>query len=734
MLSRIINAARAWLSRLRRDGAWRGRSTTRTRDSAKDPGTTDSDSPSVEPDPPTGTLQGEPPGQEDPPDPGPPEGPEPPENADEAGDEDSTPEEDETDEGPQGASAPKAPTEHGGRRKRSEPPPSGTNQPDSESPPQPRPGARPELICRKALESSHWSLILSVPSDSDITSVMQSGVPLDVVGGACKIPSIEGSLTIGHESGDNTDMALFDGSPLIFKFRKNWVGDGRKVRAITKGHFIVIAPRDWQRNGRVAVEPKGCGDPGFTAHYFSRKGDSPEEDMGGFEEWAPELTKSKFRLEGNVVFDCHDCGDLFGGDAPQLRCGSEVAWARVGNEGDGEWRGENFNPSKRELPDVLDGRQGSFFVRVYDEKATLLDSGEFRFAKHLKQILINGEPYSQTSLLLPRTRGHPRAKVRFVPANSNIVQSELDDASGESTLKADGTIEINRDPNSDDLRCALVDGEYRVEVAVLIPRVWWCWEGGSETSEQWRDTPFALSRSKFRRRTDEGEGLRIRLPQCVKVVRAGFGEDLDHRYSKNDSGWLIPLLEFVDCQQIDEVLLEDALFNLQLDRSGAESVSLPVMRLTADPVPEIVTFEAVTTVVDGEATATLRWTTRNAAGASVRIEPDIGEVEPNGSVDVRLQGAETFTLSLTKPGFPDSTRSVTCKIEPRARSGLQPRPQVMRTGGGWRCGKGFSLGEVCAVGFTRSTAAWAAMPVDKRRRSIHSINVESLRRWNDARP
>ena len=58
----------------------------------------------------------------------------------------------------------------------------------------------------------------------------------------------------------------------------------------------------------------------------------------------------------------------------------------------------------------------------------------------------------------------------------------------------------------------------------------------------------------------------------------------------------------------------------------------------------------------------------------------------------------------------------------------------MRTGGGWRCGKGFSLGEVCAVGFTRSTAAWAAMPVDKRRRSIHSINVESLRRWNDARP
>ena len=84
-------------------------------------------------------------------------------------------------------------------------------------------------------------------------------------------------------------------------------------------------------------------------------------------------------------------------------------------------------------------------------------------------------------------------------------------------------------------------------------------------------------------------------------------------------------------------------------------------------------------------------------------------------------------------GHPDLTRSVTCQTQPWSRSGLQPRPQVVRTGGGWRCGKGFSLSEISAVGFTRGTAAWATMPFDKRRKSTHSINVESLRRWNDAR-
>lgn len=734
MFSKIISAARTLLRRLRREGIWRSRSTTRTRDSAEDPGTADSEIPPVDSDPPTDPPTGEPPSQEDPPDPGPTEKPEPPENTDEAGDEDPPPEEDENEEEPPSAPPPKAPLEHGGRRNQSNPPPSGTSAPDSESPPQPRPGRRPELICRKALESSQWTLMLSVPSDSNITSVMQSGAPLDASTGACKIPSVASGLTLVHESGETTDMPLFDSGPLIFKFSKNWSGDGRKVRAVTKGHFIIVAPRDWHRNGKVPVEPEACEDPGFMAHYFYRRRDAVEEDAGGFEEWAPELTDSKFRLEGNVLFDCHDRGDLFGGDAPQLKCGSEVEWARVGNEGDGAWRGENFNPSERELADVLNGRQGSFFVRVYDENATLLDSGEFRFAKHVKQILVNGEPYSRTSLLLPSANGHPRAKVQFVDDDGTVMQPRLDDDSVGSQLKPDGTIEINRHPDSDNLRCALVDGEYSVEVAIVIPRVWWRLEGGDEASQRWRDTAFALSRSEFRRRADGGEELRIRLPQCVKSVQAGFGEDLDFRYPNDGSGCLIPLLEFVDSQQVDEVLLEDALFNLQLDRSRADSVELPIMRLTADPPPEIIEFKAVTTVGDGEPTATLHWTTRNAGGASARIEPDIGEVALNGSVDVRPRGTGTYTLKLTKAGFPDSTKSVTCKIQPRARSGLQPRPQVIRTGGGWRCGNGFSLGEVRAVGFKRSTAAWAAIPVDKRRRSTHSINVESLQRWNDARP
>lgn len=47
----------------------------------------------------------------------------------------------------------------------------------------------------------------------------------------------------------------------------------------------------------------------------------------------------------------------------------------------------------------------------------------------------------------------------------------------------------------------------------------------------------------------------------------------------------------------------------------------------------------------------------------------------------------------------------------------------------WRVGKGFSRGEVSAVGLTEDQARLLGIYVDRRRKSIWEVNVNNLREW-----
>lgn len=117
----------------------------------------------------------------------------------------------------------------------------------------------------------------------------------------------------------------------------------------------------------VPVESAGRTDPEFLAHYFFRGKRNSLGNVTGFEECTILLTTSSFELIGNHVFDNSEEGELFiGPAAPKLSPSTAVVWARIGEEKKDGWKGENFKPTERSLPDVLKDRQGRFFVRVYD--------------------------------------------------------------------------------------------------------------------------------------------------------------------------------------------------------------------------------------------------------------------------------------------------------------------------------------------------------------------------------
>ena len=439
---------------------------------------------------------------------------------------------------------------------------------------------QPELICRRTPSSWQWEVVLSADGECSIMEVRHDGDPLSAVNGEYSLSSLAGSLSIDYEDRESDQLSLFDGVPLIFKMPNDWDGDGRKVGSITSGHFIAMVPREWKRTGSAPVEPEECTDANFTAHFFYVKKGKLAGDVGEFEDCGLALTTTGFELDGDRVFDDCEDGELFVGAPPSLCPTSDIVWARVGEEREGGWKGENFKPAEQSLEEVLNGRQGRFFVRVYDDGA-MLDSGEFRYLRDLREIRVNGELYSANTLLVPLSAGYSPTEVQFVSVDGTDIQLNLDTAEAHVTVQSGGILIVEPHPDGDHISRALQSGAARVDTVIKLPRIWWRIEQDDEEADEWRDMPLAMTRQEFREHSVADAAIRLRLPLRVSSVKVGFDEERDRTYLPQKNGdnteTEIPLSDFIDYDQIDQRLNEDALLNVQC---GAEVMAL--IRVSAD--------------------------------------------------------------------------------------------------------------------------------------------------------
>ncbi len=587
------------------------------------------------------------------------------------------------------------------------------------------PGPRAQLICIE--KEQRWGLYLSADEECPIAKVRQGNEPLASAGGEWSILSFRGSLSITYEDGERHEIELFNDRPLVFKFQGGWQGTGHKVKYITSGHFIVIVPQEWHRRGNVPVEQDGCTDSGFIAHYFSRGREDSSEDAGGFGEYAGPLTKSSFTLIGNRIFDNSDEGELFGGPVLELNLASEVEWVRVGEERDGGWPGDNFKPDKP-LAEVLNGRQGRFFVRVYDDDTKRLDSDEFRYFANLQKILVDGAPYSETSLLIPSSTGHSPTEVQLIGTEDSLILPKLETDEAWTTVRPDGTVVVKPHPDGDHVSCKLESDKGSVRVEIKLPRIWWRLSQRGEQSEDWHSVPFEVTRQGFRDRAERDEAIWLRLPLRIASVKAGFDEETDRKYRSDKKGEdvEIPLLDFLDYRQIDQRLNADTSLNIEI----GEQV-LALIQVSSDPVPTILSFACEPEAINEGDVATLSWETQDTEPEGVTIEPEIGSVKPNGSRTVSPNETTTYTLRLTAANMDDVTKDATVTIHREAPHGTPPEAMV-KCRSGWRRGKGFSRRELRAAGLAPENDARGFIPVDRRRRSMHPDNVATLRRLTDA--
>lgn len=465
------------------------------------------------------------------------------------------------------------PREIGGRRSEK-----GESASGRRTGPERSPRVRPlELICREASEGVQEIALVS-SEERPIRGVRSAGAAIRKVKEAWPLPSLD-EIVVAYEDGSEEPFPLSSSEPLIFKHKRDWRGDGRRVPRLTRGCFVVIAPAEWRRLDQPRVEPAPCSISNWTAHYFLL---DTEAEAGpiGFREYSLEASKLRFQLSGEQVHDDSEDGKLFIGGAPELTCTPGITWVRVGEEGMEGW-GKNFDPSGRSLDEVLNGRQGRFFVRVYEEKL-LVDTGQFRYHQSLKEITVGGAQYTEDMLLLPLKRGYARTRVRFVDTGGGAIRPTLPPEATQEVSCSDELL-VEPSQSSDLVVCSLETDAGSVGIVLELPRLWWrVGPPEEEASDDWCDKPLAMTREEFRDRAMRKEELRLRSP--VRSVRVGF-DDSSERGRKWEAGSrdiAIRLLDFVDCTQITDSLEEEAMLRVRFGDLGGEVAPI---RILAEPPP-----------------------------------------------------------------------------------------------------------------------------------------------------
>jgi len=588
----------------------------------------------------------------------------------------------------------------------------------------------PELICRE-LQGGCWAVFLKAEDEHSIRLITQNHStpekPSDT--NEWRIASLHGDLEIETQDGSFPKPLHRDDKPLIFKCTENWQGEGRRVSRITTGYFLIIAPRKWQRLGNAPVEASTCDDDDFRAHYFYVEKNGIEQRIG-FDQCSL-ATGNGFELQGIRLPDDAGQGDLFIGEVPTLKVPEHIVWVRVGEEKASGWKGENFRPEEKSLAEVLDGREGRFFVRVYeqDERGgnVLLDNGQFRYLRDVYGILINHQAYQPDTLIPPSSDGYTQAEVEFLTAGQATIRPALQDENGGWEITADGMVkETAAHPGNDRLHCVFAE-QGDVEIVICLPRIWWGVSRGNAPPPDWHSKPITMTRQEFLDHAHNGDDLYLRLPERFRTIRAGFDANPERAYKPpTQTNYIIlPCHDFQDARCLEQPY-DEARFYIR-----HEDQTLPVIDIPAEPKPTILAFSCHPMPVRAGEAAVLSWQTRHAAPNSVTLHPDIGTVPPVGTMMVSPEATTEYTLKLQFQGeAASSTIRLEVHPEPRpATTGPVSAVAFVRVHGSWRQGKGFSLGEWQAAG--REPHNLPSGAIDKRRKSTHQRNIDSLERIRD---
>lgn len=407
--------------------------------------------------------------------------------------------------------------------------------------------SRPELVCWK--EGMAWVVGVEVPDElveQDLRVVDGEGNDLqedqlqelrfplmDPLGAVTVRWSDAASIMEAERCFDASDHRIFK----VARSRAN----GRRVARVTRGNYVVIAPRALSRDeavgGTAPVAPENVipEQAKVLAHHLlvEGKGDGLVlNESGPSRVEVRPSTATVYELIGHIVEDAHTgAGPLFGREPPHLRMegAAESSLFVVGVEGPSPRpRSRQAAMSFDELRDWLDDNEpGWFYVRAYDANDELLESLDFRYVRGLEAIEVD-EPSP-----LPGPQGHRPAKVVFRVAPGTVV-SPVDgppEVASLDPVRADGVVLPARpDAGKATWRVGSGDGS-AVEVVVHVPRIWWAFtaSGNADEPHAWSDRLHMLSVDDLRPTSLMHLSVLLPEPGWADEVTVGFRDGSPRR-------------------------------------------------------------------------------------------------------------------------------------------------------------------------------------------------------------
>jgi hypothetical protein len=406
---------------------------------------------------------------------------------------------------------------------------------------------------------------------------------------------------VGGTVNQTIDIPLTDHDWSLFKLSGSRLEQGRKVKQVSSGSYLAIAPNIWHRDYEKAGSPPTTPEPvfldGYLAHFFKITQTHPSciafrDDQG--KEIIIASGGPKFRLAGQEIQDASERpGPLFGGSPPEI-CIENGQWSDVrtivvGQEGSDRqrWR-KSFEPkvgqAQQQLPaEVLQRKAGWYFLRFYDSRDTLIDSLDFRFVAGLKAISI------PTASPAPSPDGHVAQTVEVLhDAGYSVTQPAqecpdltLEPGSEKTILSIPPMAECDRTrwfihpPHS--------HGQ-KVEFTILIERVWWALGGDDAEPSQWKDGCVQLTPEDFTAVSGRAIWLRFPKPRWAGNVSAGFARERARKFPAKvtDTVVSIPLRDFSGAQELDDRAHEHKFKVWLVTGQGTHEVTIGILPVQQD--------------------------------------------------------------------------------------------------------------------------------------------------------
>ena len=443
-----------------------------------------------------------------------------------------------------------------------------------------QPTEKASLRCRET--SDGWQIFVALPGGRQVVEAFQGEDALDL-DDEIRLDRFEGVVSVRYEDDTVDRIQLADASmdrQLFFRMRRNWEGEGRLVGKPSAGYIVAIAPRDYADEWddvEASIEPEDCVDRNFQARFLFLKG-------------TPLGAITQMRLEGTTLCDDSDIahhGELYISAPPKLsvdpRIGVAVIVEETGVRAYNKWV-QDFQPHNQSIRSALDGREGRFSVRTYQD-GTLHESKPFRYFPNLRRITFDGQPYTtDANMVAFPDKGdgtHQAIELRFVSDNDDLLRptsatatSAGVDEPGELQITGAGIVTVPPLPSIEAVECEF---DNRASIALAMPRVWWRKTDEDGAGGDWSGAVFSIPRNEFASllRTR----LEIKTPPWVRSVFMGFGDRTDAEVPAVQGKASVELIAFANVEELEGTLGEDLFLNIRINGQSA-----PIIRVLADPV------------------------------------------------------------------------------------------------------------------------------------------------------